>query len=382
MIFTAGHGSAYPVSHVGMFIGRDSSGNSRGLDGGGTDPINESAVAAGRILDGDMDPNKMRWTIQSSDHPEVILRYIGGPGVADPESTDGAVLGSSAQGKIKLSKAMEAASPQWKYYPDKLTKGGYWDAAKKAGYTTAQTAMVAAIGIHENGAKKLTGEESVTKVAWDDIGKQYAFGIMNWIPDAANSRVGADETKYGRTMADQLNFIRKAYLMKGATEERAKIVNFNRYGPAMKEALGYAPKLGQGDYWGPYAETDIAEAMGHFVGNALVPWDYKQTRGQARHMRTAVEAYNWMLENGVANGYATGSQSGGGSGSIGAGFDIAAMMGESANNLPDYYKNMLGLVQNSINTTAAAASSYDSSSSFGDYGEYDDYDEGEAEGLS
>ena len=383
MIFTAGHGSSYPVSHVGMFIGRDSSGNSRGLDGGGTDPINESAVVAGRILEGNMDPNKMRWTIQSSDHPEVILRYIGGPGDVDPESTDGAVLGSSAQGKIKLSKAMEAASPQWKYYPDKLTKGGYWDAAKRAGFTTAQTAMVAAIGIHENGAKKLTGEESLTRVVWDNIGKQYAFGLMNWIPDEKNSRSGANETKFGTTLADQLKYIRDAYFSPTSTYDRAKNVNFNRYyGNAMKEALGYAPHLGQGDRWGPYAETDLAESMGHYVGNALVPYDFNRTTGQARHMRTAVEAYNWMLENGVTNGYATGSQSSSGSSSIG-GFDITSMLGESANNLPDYYKNMLGLVQNSINTTAAAASSYDSSSSFGDYGEYDDYEDGgEAEGLS
>ena len=151
----------------------------------------------------------------------------------------------------------------------------------------------------------------------------------------------------------------------------------------MKEALGYAPHLGQGDRWGPYAETDLAESMGHYVGNALVPYDFNRTTGQARHMRTAVEAYNWMLENGVTNGYATGSQAGSSGGaSIGGGFDITSMLGDSANNLPDYYKNMLGLVQNSINTTAAAASSYDSSSSFGDYGEYDDYEEGEAEGLS
>ena len=383
MIFTAGHGSAYPVSHVGMFIGRDSSGNSRGLDGGGTNPINESAVAAGRILEGNMDPNKMRWTIQSSDHPEVILRYIGGPGDVDPASTDGAVLGSSAQGKIKLSKAMEATSPQWKYYPDKLTKGGYWDAAKRAGFTTAQTAMVAAIGIHENGAKKLTGEESLTRVVWDNIGKQYAFGLMNWIPDEKNSRSGANETKFGTTLADQLKYIRDSYFSPTSSYDRAKNVNFNRYyGNAMKEALGYAPHLGQGDRWGPYAETDLAESMGHYVGNALVPYDFNRTTGQARHMRTAVEAYNWMLENGVTNGYATGSQSSSGGGSIAGGFDITSMLGDSANNLPDYYKNMLGLVQNSINTTAAAASSYDSSSSFGDYGEYDDYEEGEAEGLS
>ena len=380
-------------SHMSMYInGPDTtSWSNHGFDGGsglGNESpgvgIQNSGKAGTAYLDGDPDwQSKLHYTHAGADGLTRILRFKGaldGGGVADGSS--GYAAGGT-QGKIKLSKAMEAASPQWKYYPDKLTKGGYWDAAKRAGFTTAQTAMVAAIGIHENGAKKLTGEESLTRVVWDNIGKQYAFGLMNWIPDEKNSRSGANETKFGTTLADQLKYIRDAYFSPTSTYDRAKNINFNRYyGNAMKEALGYAPHLGQGDRWGPYAETDLAESMGHYVGNALVPYDFNRTSGQARHMRTAVEAYNWMLENGVTNGYATGSQSGGGSGSIGAGFDIAAMMGESANNLPDYYKNMLGLVQNSINTNAAASSSYSSSSSFGDYGEYDDYEEGEAEGLT
>lgn len=382
-------------SHMSMYInGPDTtSWSNHGFDGGsglGNESpgvgIQNSGKAGAAYLDGDPDwQSKLHYTHAGADGLTRILRFKGaldGGGIA-ADGTSGFAAGGS-QGKIKLSKAMEAASPQWKYYPDKLTKGGYWDAAKRAGFTTAQTAMVAAIGIHENGAKKLTGEESLTRVVWDNIGKQYAFGLMNWIPDAKNSRSGANETKFGTTLADQLKYIRDAYFSPTSTYDRAKNVNFNRYyGNAMKEALGYAPHLGQGDRWGPYAETDLAESMGHYVGNALVPYDFNRTTGQARHMRTAVEAYNWMLENGVTNGYATGSQSGSsGGGSIGGGFDIAAMMGESANNLPDYYKNMLGLVQNSISTTAAATSSYSSSSSFGDYGEYDDYEEGDAEGLT
>lgn len=385
-------------SHMSMYInGPDTtSWSNHGFDGGsglGNESpgvgIQNSGKAGAAYLDGDPDwQSKLHYTHAGADGLTRILRFKGaldGGGVA-ADGTSGFAAGGS-QGKIKLSKAMEAASPQWKYYPDKLTKGGYWDAAKRAGFTTAQTAMVAAIGIHENGAKKLTGEESLTRVVWDNIGKQYAFGLMNWIPDEKNSRSGANETKFGTTLADQLKYIRDAYFSPTSTYDRAKNVNFNRYyGNAMKEALGYAPHLGQGDRWGPYAETDLAESMGHYVGNALVPYDFNRTTGQARHMRTAVEAYNWMLENGVTNGYATGSQSGSSGGaSIGGGFDITSMMGESANNLPDYYKNMLGLVQNSINTNAAATSSYSSNSSFGDYDEYDeydDYDEGEAEGLS
>lgn len=377
--------------HVGVYInGPDStSWSNRGFDGGsglnkGQEGIVKSGKAGAAYLDGNSNwQDLLPYTLAGADSVTRILRFKGaldGGGVDDGSS--GYSVGG-AQGKIQLSKAMEAASPHWKYYPDKLTKGGYWDAAKRAGFTTAQTAMVAAIGIHENGAKKLTGEESLTRVVWDNKGKQYAFGLMNWIPDAKNSHSGANETKFGTTLADQLKYIRDSYFSPTSTYDRAKNVNFNRYyGNAMKAALGYAPHLGQGDRWGPYAETDLAESMGHYVGNALVPYDFDRTTGQARHMRTAVEAYNWMLENGVTNGYATGSQSSSGGSSIG-GFDITSMLGDSANNLPDYYKNMMGLVQNSINATAAAASSYNSSSSFGDYGEYDDYDEaGEAEGLS
>ena len=376
MIFTAGHGSAYPVSHVGMFIGRDSSGNSRGLDGGGSEPINESAVVAGRILDGNMDPNKMRWTIQSSDHPEVILRYIGGKsgstlenGESTGETTDGStqsIGAGTAQGKITLSQAMKAAPVFWSPYPSKLTKGGYWDAAKKAGLTAAQTAMLAAIGIHEDAAQKLTGEKSLTAVTFDKNG-QAAFGLMNWIPDAKNAHRGGHETKYGSTLAEQLPYIKQKYFDANSTFERAKNVNFKDYKTGITQALGHAPKLGANDRWGPYAETDIAESMGHYVANALVPENWNTSAQLAKHMRTAADAYNWMLDNGQT-GYASGGGSSVASGGGGGGIQLSSILGEYADYLPDYYKNMLGIVQDSINSSAAAAS-YDSS--FSDAGDYD-----------
>jgi len=385
--------------HVGMFIDGSDAGSwsAKGYDGGtgvgqGQEGIVKSGKAGAAYLDGNSDwISLLPQTLTAADGVTRILRFKG---AVDSEATGGsaaaagaagvsmaASMGKNAQGKIKLSKAMENASPQWKYYPDKLTKADYWGAAKKAGFTAPQTAMVAAIGIHENGAKKLTGEESLTRVVWDNIGKQYAFGLMNWIPDAKNSHSGANETKYGSTLAEQLKYIGETYFSPTSTYDRAKNVNFNRYyGNSMKEALGYAPKLGQGDRWGPYADTDIAEAMGHYVGNALVPYDFAKTTGQARHMRTAVEAYNWMLDNGQAEGYGTGA-SGGGGGSVAA-FDISSILGDYANDLPEYYKNMLGTVQGQLDTTAAAISAANSSSSsFGDYDYDDEGEKGDGEGL-
>lgn len=382
-------------SHVGLYI-RGNEPNAYGYDAGNGTRLPQLAKGAAKAyLDRDANwQNYLQWTMgpgYSGDGgtPTTILRYIGGTALGssleDGESSGGTSSGGSGQGHVALSKAMKNATAQWKYYPDKLTKAGYWDQAKRAGLTTAQTAMVAAIGIHENGAKKLTGEESLTRVVWDNIGKQYAFGLMNWIPDAKNSRTGANETKFGTTLADQLKYIRASYFDPNSTYDRAKNINFNRYyGNAMKEALGYAPKLGQGDRWGPYAETDIAEAMGHYVGNALVPYDFNRTTGQARHMRTAVEAYNYMLDNGLTNGYATGNggQINSGGASV-AGFDLTSMLGDYVNDLPDYYKTMLNTVQSSINATAAAANAAysDSYDDWGDY-DYDDDELGDAEALT
>lgn len=184
-------------------------------------------------------------------------------------------------------------------YEDKLKKCDYHQQAQKAGLTGAQEAMIAAIAIHEDGAQKITGEKSITKVTADYNG-QTAFGIMNWIPDPANRYVGATETKYGTTLAEQLPEMRKMYFDKSPTHDRAKInaSNLAQYSAGMQKALGHAPTLKGGDPWGPLAESDIAESMGHFVGNALVPACWDTAEGQGKHMATAVDAYNWMIEQG------------------------------------------------------------------------------------
>jgi hypothetical protein len=75
-IFTSGKSDSYPESHVGMYIGKDSSGSHRGLDGGGTQPILDSAGAAPKVLEGVSSGDGLRWTMQPSDHPDKILRYV------------------------------------------------------------------------------------------------------------------------------------------------------------------------------------------------------------------------------------------------------------------------------------------------------------------
>ena len=182
-------------------------------------------------------------------------------------------------------------------YANKIGNSDYHNQAQKTGLTGAQEAMIAAIAIHEDGAQKIVGEKSLTKVTADYNG-QTAFGIMNWIPDPQNRYVGATETKYGTTLAEQLAAIREMYFDKNPTHERARIVNYDQYASSMQTALGHAPTIKQGDAWGPLAETDIAESMGHYVANALVPEGWNTVEGLGKHMGTAVDSYNWMVDKG------------------------------------------------------------------------------------
>ena len=160
--------------------------------------------------------------------------------------------------------------------------------------------MIAAIGIHEDSAKKLTGEKSLTTVT-QDVNGQTAFGIMNWIPDPQNQYVGATETKYGVTLAEQLPIMRQMYFDENPTHDRARIIdsNFNQYQEALSTVLGHSLLLSPGDPWGPVAEVDLPESMGHYVANALVPGnEWYTVDGLGKRIGTAVDAYNWMISKG------------------------------------------------------------------------------------
>lgn len=368
------------VPHVGIWI-KPGTGqvNAYGFDAGSTNGILQTGKVSGpAMLDGDPDwKSKLYWTMGPKySQVNTIVRYVGGNATGVSNNNVGYTamsqsLAASQQGKVQLSKAMQSADNFFGPHANELARSDFYNSAKRAGLTTAQTAMVAAIGIHEDGAKKLTGEKSLTRVTVDCNG-QTAFGIMNWIPRAGNRYKDAEEKMYGSTLADQLPYISKTYFDPNSTFDRAKNVNFSQYSSALAQALGHNPQLGKNDRWGPFAEKDIAESMGHYVANALVPAGWNTTPQLAKHMRTAADAYNWMVANGKTMG-------GGVQTSSGVTIDTGSAFGIDTTNLPDYYQNLLNALGSS---NAYSDYSYDDYS-YDDYS-YDDYsyDDSPAEGVT
>ena len=204
------------------------------------------------------------------------------------------------QGAVTMTDLMKQKSAWTAERANRLKASKYHEEAEKAGITPAQEAMIAGMAVWEDNMDKITGDKSITKVTQDKYG-QYAFGLMNWIPSDANKKLGANETMYGSTLAEQLPYMRDAYFAEDATHSRAKIVdpNFTDSKSAISTAIGKDLKLHVSDYWGPYAEEDIAESMGHYVANALVPVDcYRNAEGQAKYIGTTADIYNWMIDEG------------------------------------------------------------------------------------
>lgn len=183
---------------------------------------------------------------------------------------------------------------------NKLSRSNFRSEAAKAGYTPAQMAAVIGMQAWEDGCRKLTGEKSLTSVTVDKNG-QTAFGLMNWIPDPGNRYSGANETKYGTTLHEQLAKLRDMYFDHDATHSRADVEsnNLKQYSDELTAVLGHSPKLSAGDRWGPYMDQDLMESMGHYVGSALVPegWN-NNTNVYAKYIGTAVKAYDWMANQG------------------------------------------------------------------------------------
>lgn len=240
-------------------------------------------------------------------HVSTLSMYYLGGGVGGPNDTNDMTY-LSYSGEIPLSREMSNAEDFWSPYESELSSSGYWEKAASAGLTAGQRAMIAAIGIHEDSAKKLTGKKSLTAITYDRRG-QAAVGLMNWIPQNPS---GGEDTSFGTTLEEQLKTVVDWYMSSNPKHSRARIMeNFNSYEHAMKTAMGYDPKLKIGDLWGQYADTDVVESMGHYVGNALIPEGWNLTTGQAKHMRTAAMAYNWGLKNGKLSGNQTGTTSAG-----------------------------------------------------------------------
>lgn len=217
-----------------------------------------------------------------------------------PDEIMAAYNSARTQGKITLNgaSANSSGSGLWNSmlntFGDEKIKN-FFDTAADAGLTPAEQAFFAAIGVVEDSGKKVFGDKSLSKTTYDKYG-QAAFGIMNWKPsDKANPDT------YGYTLSDQLKTIYKLYLSDNPAHSRATIQSdiYNKYVKAMEEAMGTTSQLGPGQHWGDIIDTNILEAMGHFVANALVPEGSNTTNIQAKHMQLVADIYNWMIDNGM-----------------------------------------------------------------------------------
>jgi hypothetical protein len=230
-------------------------------------------------------------------------------------SEDGSVVGANSGATPSLI-SMSTLSPYyhdtWKHYKDKQGINEYFAAARQAGMSPAQQALIMATGIWEDNAKKLTGQKSLTHVT-QDVNGQRAFGIMNWIPKGG----GTEAYEYGKTLSEQLNYISQAYFGANPTRRQGRITsNISGYSNALAKLAGHPIVGKEGDPIGPIIDRDLIEGSGHYVGGALVPAGWNTPSGLGKYVGTAVDVYNWMVQNGMATGQVGGSSYGGTGGSI------------------------------------------------------------------
>ena len=200
---------------------------------------------------------------------------------------------SNAQGRIQMTDMMSENSA-WYAYDDKQGVPGFIKAGQDAGMTPAQIATILSTVIWEDSGEKVFGDKSLTDVTYDYNGQQ-AVGLMNWVDTDGD---------YGNTVEDQMKYIYNAYFSDDAWHSRAKVVNdgYNNpnynWGSAFETVTGRKPQLSVGDRYGAYMNKDLAEGAAQFFGNALVPMKLTTAKGLAENVGTAVDAYNWMIDNG------------------------------------------------------------------------------------
>lgn len=177
-------------------------------------------------------------------------------------------------------------------------KSTFMPAALSSNLTYPEMALIMSTGIWEDGGKKLFGTKSLTDKTHDSNGQQ-ATGIMNWVDDSV--------VRENPTMAGQLNYIKQSYFADKPTHNRAYIqkniydgqkngyTNATGWGFSDKPGERYAPTLNSGTTQG------LIEGTTHFMGNALVPACRNSEDGIAKHAAVAVEAYNWLNEQGYTS---------------------------------------------------------------------------------
>ena len=198
--------------------------------------------------------------------------------------------------RVEPSASLSAASG-WNGYKNRSELPLFMTTAQNAGLTPAQTASILSLGIWEDSAKKLFGQKSLTDVTYDSNGQQ-AVGIMNWVDRSID---------YGDTVGEQLEYIKNAYLTDDPTHYRGYVCNdgYNNnyaWGIPFENVTGRKPSLKTGDLYSDLMEHDIVEGSAQFYGNALVPGCLTTDAGLAKYVGTAVDAYNWMFDNGYVGG--------------------------------------------------------------------------------
>jgi hypothetical protein len=162
----------------------------------------------------------------------------------------------------------KSAGSTWERYKNKEGIKNFFQQAANSSMTPQQQALIMAMGIWEDGAKKLIGEKSLTNVTEDKHG-QRAVGLMNWIPKSS----GDTDTSYGSTLAEQLSYIQQSYFSDNPEHDRGRVNsgNLNSYRAALETLTGHQLSGNAGDPIGPIINKDLVECSGHYVGGALVP---------------------------------------------------------------------------------------------------------------
>ena len=205
-------------------------------------------------------------------------------------------------------------------------KSNYHKAAIDAGLTSAEEAYVAGVGIMENGAGKLIGKQDITLVGYDALGSKLTgehvndFGVSNW---RSNKKQGEHDYSFGSTLAEQLKHgFKENYFGPNPTGEKrahAKVLNSNYTGHYNKKGkwltgyknllpgvIGHPMKLGVGDLWGNYLNTDMVEATGHGFANAQHGAGWNDERGHARYIGATIGYWNYMVDKGLIRPQANG----------------------------------------------------------------------------
>lgn len=213
------------------------------------------------------------------------------------QSIISAGFGGGWGGPGSMSSLMKQQSA-WSSYKDKSGVPTFINKAKEAGMTPAQIAVMMSTGIWEDGGQKIFDTKSLTATTYDSNGQQ-ATGIMNWVDTSVN---------YGSTVKEQLDYIRKTYFDANSTDSRAKM-RHNQYDSA--DLTAYKAGTDRTEWgmdwdqkYGPVMESDLIAGSEQFFRGALVPACIHDASGVgvAKYIGTAVDAYNWLIDQGLASG--------------------------------------------------------------------------------